>query len=1450
MRPRFIKGTLLLCSALLFNPAQAEQVNGWTITVPNAPQAGSECDWDGAATSLSTPQIAVSNGVIYGVLDGANSTTGSSGIVWYNTFYYNTSDPTGATTAWGVINTGSTNNGLGIAADSRKNIVFAYGTNPGATTQITKMRVYKAASSQGEVVDPTQYKDLDFSKVFTAITNFTNTFSASGNLWDGTGYLYFTNGSVVVRITVTHNSDGTISYKQTTVDIPSSLASTVRPNDDYIKPLPNGLYMLMLRSNASTTTSPTVTLDCTIDWSNLKFTAGATTTSYYQSSAMGYLKGHEIYAHPGASRNTATGNSGHHPITVAIDRTRSTSITSHYYWTSGVGAIGTINAWCEFEQVDDNTLGLYMLSPRNTGNSHVSRYDITADEISTIKGEIIKSPSGYPNRQNAVVTWDAMSEATTYRVDYYTTYSTPTADYISNWATIASSTTDLSASIENIYSAQVSDYYYPRTYHIRVTPLTASGAPTGTAKSVTLTPELLSVAPTWRVLDGVEAWSENYEGYQKLQLFWERPISGPRPDYYNVYRDGVKINTDKIINLNFLDTEIPTGEHTYTIEACHNNYPSLSINSEPRTVTIAPRNPMKTTYSIETIYNYPIGIEDGNVKPQGIYANLTNRVRYKQGVYYKGDWYVAQQYDNNAQDGTTAAGTAYGGVMKFSADKNKILSETATRVIGYDISSSYSTLSLKGYNVGVAADEGGNIFVRRGGSTGVNGNMTSTARKSFCFELGYGYIYLRNADGTYDSESPITVDLSKCQISDNYGSDPWHGLYFGRTDYYNLSGDLSEVGGTAYLWISGSATYRSNKILLTRTGTSTISATLVEKVDIPTSMINTGDTNTGVENYVFPVRYLKKNADGTFSHEYRRDYIHQLRSRVYADIKPTNNATDATDTLSVVYNTLSRVNNAGGCTIGWNGEIFLITPQCTYSQNSGNFLVSMGDRTDYSATRNTGSENGMLDNVYADLSNPIPAAQLTQDEITDGSYNDANGNWLYAVHGKIENEEEIGITEGFTDPGEATCVYIYQYIPGVRFAKYRLVPNNYFPGTPVDLTINNMHEDTEYTDGDLVRYDGKAQFGIALETSVTTTGNVNYEIDDYTYTFKDAAGTDVWTYTVSPDGSYTYTRVKDGETTTGSGTGALVNESYTDINGDVHSAYFTFEHSDLKRDTNYQSTVTVNYVNTVDDTDKHQSETTVDEDKRNYTPEPPVKENVTVFKGEDDSSVDGIYRVEVNFDQPATTPEEPVSYYEVIVTKPVVDANGNQIKDAEGNLVTVTDTITGFDLMVGGVPENTGKDYVPGNYDFDSNEGQYAEGGTSTVIFYYTVPETTPDDNASTDPMDWTYTVSAVYGGSNPNISAEASVDMSPSNGGTTAIENIGNSNGKLNVYPVPAQTVITVKAAEAIETVTLYSLTGTAVMEFAGNSDTTMTVDISALASGYYFLEVNRNPVVRVLKK
>lgn len=1768
----------------------------YQINVPASPAIASECLWT-YGTTYPTKQIAVSNGVVYGILPAQDP-----GIAYYNT----------TNGEFGTINTGTADNGYPIATDDNKNIVIAINIpyNADEKKPIATLRVIKATTSFGVVNNGAQYKDISISNVLSGITTFTQFFSASGNLWDGVGYLYLTDGSNAVRITI-ENGQAT---KQHVVPL-TGVANATSPMEDFIKIQPNGKFLLNSRTSGEASDPTLIIPDCTIDWENGTFSAGATTYNYMQAPALTVFKDHEIFVHPSATRNTTTS----HELFVNIDRSAQYTLDSHPVNSSASkGNYGCFNAWAEFEQVDDNTLGLYVFSPyytytADTDYSCVSRYNITATKISgeyivssapvwtkaatgatssyplrfqqpalspsglvyfaggnstnapgstTVRGAYvygdalattvscgyatqgfgaafddnnhyifhgggtgqsydaaptavvvrrpsddgtgsltkaleagstytassqinlgsyapgivakffdatgdmattghlwwvgnetytdqayvirgvtinnfaatekiqvsvkalhglnasstgnnyiqfydtsdptsycallqlhgnglydvvidITQPDGYTdetvypgrqinavsctkipdssianysvtgahifmlndhkfltravematdetthptkfeivditdinnpvivatiqptygnnvsggpshigtwvqtrkisdnvveiyafaptcgvevytftanidnaatmsaingtikvselpeshNRQDAVLTWTAPAgyDIAEYQVYVKEEYYTTAWNYTVDETYLAGTTTTNSFTFEDMHWIKGSSDWYKQSYTFYVTPILADDAGMGPTKTITMTPDFLACPPVWDHI-------KHYDGFQKVQLYWTAPTWGHAPNYYDVYRNGIKINDAPIMNYNYLDASAPAGEVTYYVKGYYLEDQSevvtsaVSNRTPDKVVTVTRRDPMKTTYTIEEIYNYRIGSGTNEVKPTGVYSTLTNNLRYKQGKYYKGYWYLMQQ-NNNTID--------YSRVMRFNADKEKILTETATAVITEDITGTSTHYSTAGWSVGLAMDDAGNIFTRRYGVNEAGTSYVTGSRLRYYFELGAGAIYLRNADGSYQS-TPIIVDLSQCQLFDHATQwskfEPINNIYYGRVEYFNMTGDLTPIGGVAYLWVSASSSKRSNKIKLTRTNASTITATLVEKVDITLTERVTGeDFAVGVENYVFPVKYLKNN-NGVYTEEYRGDYIHNLRSRVYANIKPTDNPNDITDEQGTIYDTQSRVNQCGGTTIGWNNEIFMITPQCPHSQNSGNFYVAMGDRAIFDAEGNPtyDAEGNLL--MYgpenADLTMPIPVAQFTQDEITDGSFSNSNGNWIDAVLGKVENEDELGID--FTDPGEADCVYIYQYIPGVRFAKYRLVPNNYFPPTPVDLAISSTYVQSENNPtNDLVSYDGVAQFGIAVDGGSTTQGNVNFKIDYYTYTMQDEAGTDVWTYTVKPDGSYTYTRVKDGVTTTGSGNGAYTAETYTDIDNVEHSGYFTFTHPDLVRGTVYKSTVEVNYVNTSDATDTHKSEVTIDYDTRDYTAYKPSG-SVTVAQSDmtDHGEAIDVYRVEINVNPPATV-EEPVSYYVITATKP------------DGSTVTIDN----FDLMINGEPQPGGEsDVVPGDYDFEANEGAVISGEStqeSTLVWYDVVPDGTYT-NGTDDPSTWKYTITAVYADeatTYSNLQDNAESDLITATSITTGIEDVAGGNS-LRLYPVPVADRLTIESPEALKLVEVYNNAGVVVIAIACNGETTTTVDVENLAPGYYFVKINNQEPVKIVK-
>jgi hypothetical protein len=82
-----------------------------------------------------------------------------------------------------------------------------------------------------------------------------------------------------------------------------------------------------------------------------------------------------------------------------------------------------------------------------------------------------------------------------------------------------------------------------------------------------------------------------------------------------------------------------------------------------------------------------------------------------------------------------------------------------------------------------------------------------------------------------------------------------------------------------------------------------------------------------------------------------------------------------------------------------------------------------------------------------------------------------------------------------------------------------------------------------------------------------------------------------------------------------------------------------------------------------------------------------------------------------------------------------------------------------------------------------------------------------------------------------------------------TGVEDI-ELTAKVSVYPIPATVSITIKSAEVIENVEIYSLAGVNVKAFECNGEQVMTVAVDDLAAGYYMLKVNDYAPIKFLKK
>ena len=118
---------------------------------------------------------------------------------------------------------------------------------------------------------------------------------------------------------------------------------------------------------------------------------------------------------------------------------------------------------------------------------------------------------------------------------------------------------------------------------------------------------------------------------------------------------------------------------------------------------------------------------------------------------------------------------------------------------------------------------------------------------------------------------------------------------------------------------------------------------------------------------------------------------------------------------------------------------------------------------------------------------------------------------------------------------------------------------------------------------------------------------------------------------------------------------------------------------------------------------------------------------------------------------------------------------------------------------------------------------------------------------------NWKYRATALYADNQPyaSIKRSASVETTLGDPTTTGVEDaIADAAEGVHIWPVPAESELHIAAGEAIESVSIYNISGSCVASFEGNGDTTMTVSVDNLASGVYFVKVNANAAQRLIKR
>ena len=977
----------------------------------------------------------------------------------------------------------------------------------------------------------------------------------------------------------------------------------------------------------------------------------------------------------------------------------------------------------------------------------------------------------------------------------------------------------------------------------------------------TLGMEVTTTEVTTVLVAPVITETRSYDGYSITQLFFSMPTySQVKPLSFNVYRNGVLLESG-ITALNYIDDDLPkineNKTYNYTIEAVYSaTYDNATRTSAPKAVDVTPRDWALSGFLLQELYNVPI-----TQNAIGNWQNLLdNNEYYRQGQFHDGHWYLAQTADNlsKADQGISGGGNlssgiegSTGGVIAIKASEEIDVRNGVVQVGG----SSKVITTEEFANVGIAMDDAGTIFVRSNnlellGNSQPTGLTLPTGTwfvDAYERRISQGTLYKRNSDGTYTESK--TIDLTPLWTDDRwidnmyYSGIESYGQAIGRSDYYHMYGDV--WNGEGYLLLSPSWTRTGFKVKIENGAYD--SHEVIEFHDYTDNGV-THKVATGTENYGFKIAG-------------RDAWMMQIRSNAYFGIhgvEEQHQGEEHDHEWHAIYDTDSRVNNSGGTSIVAfdnpateinDGETFLITPASMYSLNSGDFIVTRGIKENIG---DAASESK--------LAPPMPVAQYKQTEVNTNVATFANGNWFHAETGTYESAS-----------GEnSECVYIYQYVPGVRFAKYRLYPDLNYP-----MVIPELKIETAYNDDmtDITHFKGTATWTRPEGFGRTDASNANVKVESYTFEFLDAKGNLIHSEDIP--------------------------EQYDD-EGNPPSDDFVYcfdyclndeiisQGKDKSLDfQTYTARVAVNYV--FENGSTHQSAFNLAIDDNDYFAESAEDTYVKVFELKNYTSYDedgnasqnDAYRVEIDFNPPSWEgyedgQSEPVSYYTI---KAVVNRN------------TTNDTIDIKDFALhNGSYAQDGKlwattevtSQIPGTYDFSKSKAPYytsitdAANGTGryngsvdggsfrdvVLSWFHIVPAGTynsgvavasnGDEVVITDsPDQWQFIIVAHYAANNRYIAKERATDATTEPGliPTGAEEiSIGSASATV-VYPNPTSSLLTIKSPVSINSIVVYNEAGVEMMATDCNGETTVVINLEDLATGHYFVKVNNNAPVKVIK-
>lgn len=876
-----------------------------------------------------------------------------------------------------------------------------------------------------------------------------------------------------------------------------------------------------------------------------------------------------------------------------------------------------------------------------------------------------------------------------------------------------------------------------------------------------------------------------YKGRRTVALTWE-VSSTTNLKYYEVYRDGIKILSN-YEGSSYIDAELPDGNYSYVVKAYYDEGGETVVKSSLPGEASITYSPDVTNYILDCIYDYPIMTQDewtaagspaDAVVAKGWFANAKTRVGfygapgdvYRQAQFYNGKWYIAQlTARTELVDGTNYIPNSYVGGDEAGTGANKEYKDGKWKGHIYSIGADAATIKTIG-NAGSVVND---TYGLENQSIAVDGTGKFWHRVTKGGPLNSTNLYYR------------PIKYLKGNIELTYGGHDFYyyeqqgkganGTQYYRT-HYLAAGNYNN--GSPYVLLSMNLSADVYRVDLNADGTAMSKITKFVAPYEGMTNPKTGEAlhpKGSTENYSFPV----PGRNGAF--------IQTVRSIGTWYVDPSGH-------YSLMYDATADITQSGGVAFTYNDEFFVLHPSTVRSNNPGYFRIDVAEC----------GEGETAANVVPSKNNLIPCVGNKLEEVSQFVAGNSNCSWYGAEYSEADD-----------------CIYIYQYVPGVRFAKYRLYKRDAYPDVPVNINITTGYDD-ETNPSDITRFDCKITWQRPSKKPTDQDHSfglpgADIVVDHYEVALKDQNGTVLETWKNKKDEADVNYVFTIDYSQNASGEFFINADKYT---AEIVPVYKRKNGTLIRGGMNYEVA-------------------------QNDYPAAIGEARAYIYSG--DGAAAGMYRVDLDFDRAtAANSNEPVSYFLVEYS---TDGGAN------------FNTLNKFNLLKQGedyhhypVEVTTGQ--VPGNYKFGGSdthkfgidkpsEKGYAlreKANPATdhkcVLYYYT------KDN----PSGYKYRITAVYASTNARIRKTASTNAENFTGGTTGISDA--TGYSLSVYPVPATTAVTVTSPEAIESVRIFSTAGAEVARVAGEKDYTQSVDVSTLAPGVYLLVVNEQAPLRIVKK